>query len=163
MSVRSLGYDSDNLDRIICYFMRTILHLQASGVKDLPLENNLSEPWHTFLDTVMKIFLESPAPEIARLVLESEYVTALHHEQSEQISTELIMGFQLIKEFAWHIHYDKDYYSYFLSTENLWGNDAIQFATLTFYPNLPNDIKEKYHISELIQYVPKTMFQLNNY
>lgn len=25
MSVRSLGYDSDNLDQIICYFMRTII------------------------------------------------------------------------------------------------------------------------------------------
>lgn len=153
MSVRSLGYDSDRLDQIICYFMRTILHLQASGMKDLPLENNLSEPWNPFLDTVMRIFLESPSPEIARLILESEYISALH---CEQISTEIVMGFQLIKEFAWHIHYDKDYYSYFLSTENLWGNDAIEYATRTFYPNLPNDIKIKYHIFELIQHVPET-------
>lgn len=48
MSIRSLGYDSDNLDQIICYFMKTILHLQASGVENLPLENNLAEPWKKF-------------------------------------------------------------------------------------------------------------------
>ena len=48
MSVRSLGYDSDNLDQIICYFMKTILHLQASGIENLPLENNLAEPWKIF-------------------------------------------------------------------------------------------------------------------
>ena len=59
MSVRSLGYDSDNLDQIICCFMKTILHLQASGIENLPLENNLAEPWKKFLNIAMKIFMES--------------------------------------------------------------------------------------------------------
>lgn len=41
MSVRSLGYDNENLDKVFCYFMRVILHIQKSGVEDLSLENNL--------------------------------------------------------------------------------------------------------------------------
>ncbi len=39
MSVRSLGYDSEALDHIICYFMRTVLRLQKSGIENLPLKN----------------------------------------------------------------------------------------------------------------------------
>ena len=160
MSVRSLGYDSEHLDQIICYFMRTILHLQASGIENLPLENNLADPWNGFLDIAMETFLACPSPEIARLVLESEYDKVLH---CEQVSKEVIMGLQLIKEFTWHIHYDKDFYSYLLSTENIWGNCALEYAALTFYPNLPDNVKEKHHIFELIQHIPETMLRLNDY
>lgn len=64
MSVRSLGYDSDNLDKIFYYFMRVILHLQKTGVEDLPLENNLPSPYKPFLDTAMDIFLRAPLPEL---------------------------------------------------------------------------------------------------
>ena len=56
MSVRSHGYDNENLDKVFCYFMRVILHLQKSGVEDLPLENNLPSPYKSFLDTAMEIF-----------------------------------------------------------------------------------------------------------
>ena len=160
MSVRSLGYDSENLDQIVCYFMRTILHLQASGIENLPLENNLTEPWKSFLDTAMKIFLASPSPELSRLILEAEYDTALH---CGQISTEIVMGLRFIKEFTWHIHYDEDCYCYLLSTESLWGNTALEYAAFTFYPNLPEEIKAKYDIYSLIRYTPKEMFQLDNY
>lgn len=90
MSVRSLGYDSDNLDQIVCYFMKTILHLQTSGVENLPLENKLAEPWKAFLDTAMKIFLASPSPELSRLILEAEHNTIL---QKGQISKETVFGF----------------------------------------------------------------------
>lgn len=160
VSVRSLGYDSENLDRIICYFMRTVLHLQVSGVEDLPLENGLIEPWKTFLDKVMNIFLASTMPELSRLLLETEYDTAMHRVSN---SAEIILGLQLIKEFAWHIRYDEDYYCFLLSTDNIWGNTALEYASLTFYPNLPEDIKNKYHIAELIRYVPEHMFRLEDY
>ena len=36
-----------------------------------------------------------------------------------------LMSLRLIKELSWHIHYDKDFYGYLLSTENLWGNHNI--------------------------------------
>lgn len=108
----------------------------------------------------MEMFLDSPSPELARLILESEYDTILH---CEQISTEIVIGLQLIKELAWHIHYDEDCYRYLLSTENLWGNSALEYATRTFYPNLPENVKNKYDIISLIKYVPENMFRLDDY
>lgn len=160
MHIRSLGYDSKNLDSIICYFMRTVLQVQKFGVENLPLENTLDEPYKTFLDTAMQIFLASPVPELARLILEAEYDAVL---SGGQISTETAIGLQLMKEFTWHIHYGEDPYGYILSTENIWGNDTIEYASFTFYPNLPEDIKSKYHIQDLIQNIPEKMFRLEDY
>ncbi len=160
MSVRSLGYDNENLDKVFCYFMRVILHLQKSGVEDLPLENNLPVPYKTFLDTAMEIFLSSPLSELARLILESEYDAFL---SNNEITPEEILGLQVIKELTWHIHYDDDYYEYLLSIENIWGNAAGEYASLTFYPNLPEEIKCKYHIKELIGHIPSDRFQLDHY
>lgn len=160
MSVRSLGYDNENLDKVLCYFMRVILHLQKSGVEDLPLENNLPSPYKPFLDTAMEIFLKSPLPELARLILEAEYDAFL---SNKPVTLEEVLGLQIIKELAWHIHYDDDYYGYLFSTENIWGNAAVEYASLTFYPNLPEEVKCKYHVKELIGHIPPNMFQLDNY
>lgn len=161
MSVRSLGYDTENLDKIFCYFMRTILHLQKTGIENLPLKNNLPMPFQTFLDTAMRIFLSAGSPELARLILEAEYSVFI--AKNEEISVEITVGLQVIKELTWHIYYDRDYYGYLLSLENIWGNDAIAYAVRTFYPNLPEDIKDKYHINELIQEVPLNMFQSDDF
>ncbi|MCM1190736.1 MAG: hypothetical protein NC541_15785, partial [bacterium] len=160
MSVRSLGYDTDNIDQIVCYFMRTVLHLQTAGVENLPLKSNFAEPWNTFLAASMKVFLASPSPELARLILESEYDAAL---QQGPLTQETILGLLLIKEFAWHIHYDADYYSYLLSTDSLWGNRALKYAALTFYPNLPENIRKKYGIDALLRPIPKDMFRPDQY
>ena len=160
MSVRSLGYDSEALDHIICYFMRTVLRLQKSGIENLPLKNTLDEPYQAFLDTAISIFLDSPNPELARLILEAEYDAAI---SCGQISAETALGLQLIKEFTWHVHYDEDNYSYLLSTENIWGNTALEYANLTFYPNLPEEIKCKYRIHDLIAIIPEKMFRLDDY
>lgn len=160
MSIRSLGYDSEDLDQIVCYFMRTILQLQKFGIENLPLKNMLVEPYKTFLDTAMRVFLDSPCLELARLILEAEYDAVI---SSGQLSTETALGLQLIKEFTWHIHYDADYYSYLLSTENIWGNTALEYANLTFYPNLPEEIQRKHRIHDLIASIPEKMFRLDDY
>lgn len=131
MSVRSLGYDNENLDKVFCYFMRVILHLQKSGVEDLPLENNLPSPYKPFLETAMEIFLRSPSPELARLILEAEYDIFLSNKattSNKTITREEVLGLQIIKELAWHIHYDDDYYGYLLSIENIWGNAAVEYG-----------------------------------
>ncbi len=77
VSIKS-RYSNEVLDRIFRYFMRMILHLQESGIEQLPLENDFEEP-------------------------------------------------------------------------------------LTFYPNLPEEIKEKYQINDLIKYMPKEAFRLDDY
>ena len=160
MSVRSLDYDNDDLDKIFCYFMRVILHLQKSGVEDLPLENNLPSPYKLFLDTAMKIFLSATTPELARLLLETEYDALLSPRETTQ---EVVLGLHIIKELTWHIRYDNDYYGYLFSTENIWGNSAIEYASLTFYPNLTEEVKHKYCVEELIERIQSNMFQLDNY
>ncbi len=58
---------------------------------------------------------------------------------------------------------DVDYYGYLLSTENLWGNEVFEYASRTFYPNLPEEVKEKYRIHDLIKYIPKEAFKLDDY
>ena len=43
-------YGNEILDRIFHYFMRTALHLQNSGIEDLPLENDFEEPLKSYMD-----------------------------------------------------------------------------------------------------------------
>lgn len=160
MSIRSLGYDNEHLDQIVCYFMRTVLRLQRSGIKDLPLKNDLEEPYRSFLDTAMHLFFHSLRPELCHLLLDAEYDAFLN---KGVFSAEEILGLRVIKEFAGHIPYDEDYYGCLLSTESLWGNTALQYAAFTFYPNLPEEIKDKYHIHELIQHIPESKLRLDDY
>ncbi len=57
---------------------------------------------------------------------------------------------------------DVDYYRYLLSTENLWGNEVFEYASRTFYPNLPEEVKERYQIYDLIKYMPNEAFRLDD-
>lgn len=160
MSVRSLKRDNDTLDKIICYFMRTILHLQTAGVEHLPLAHSLKEPFGAFLDIAMEIFMQSPGPEIARMLLEAEYSAAASRGP---ITAQTALNLQMIKELAWHIHYDADIYSYLLTTENLWGNAACEYAAVTFYQNLPESVKEKYGIAEMIAQLPPALVRMDDF
>lgn len=160
MSVRSLGYDNDDLDDIIRYFMKTILNLQKTGIEKLPLENDFQEPLKSFLACAMQLLIDGQLPEISRIILDSEYDLILNHGK---LDIETIVNLKMIQELSWHIHFDDNYYDYILSTGNLWGNAALEYATLTFYPNLPAEIKEKHNIAELIKYVPKERFRLDDY
>lgn len=153
-------YKSEVLDRIFCYFMRTILHLQNSGIENLPLQNEFEEPFRSYMDVAIDLIMDGQPPEIANLIMDGEYAAIL---SGGRVSVEEAMGLRLIKELSWHIHYDKDYYGYLLSTENLWGNGVFEYAARTFYPNLPEEIKERYHIFELIKYMPQDAFRLDDF
>lgn len=160
MSIRTLGYDNENLDQIVCYFMRTILHLQKSGIENLPVEHSIPAPYASFLDTAMELFFHCLSPELCHLLLDVEYDTFL---SKGDFSKEEILGLRIIKELVGHIRYDEDYYGYLLSTEPLWGNQALEYAAFTFYPNLPENIKGKYHIYDFIEHTPESMFRLDDY
>ncbi len=159
MSIKS-RYSNEILDRIFCYFMRIVLHLQSSGIEKLPLENNFEEPLKSFIDIAVGLIIDGQPPEIASLILDAEYDAVLSRAT---VSVKTAMSLQLIKELSWHIHYDEDYYSYLLSTGNLWGNEVFEYASRTFYPNLPEEIKEKYQIHDLIKYIPKEVYRLDDY
>lgn len=160
MSVRSSGYDSEMSDEVLCYFMRTILHLQESGVERLPLENNLPEPVGSYMNIAIGLLIEGQPPETSRLILESEYDVLLNRIKAD---IETVLCLQMIRELSCHIHFDEDCYGYLLATANLWGNRALEYASLTFYPNLPAEIREKYGIEELIKYIPQERFRLDDY
>ena len=153
-------YSNEVLDRIFRYFMGIVLHLQNSGIEKLPLENDFEEPLKSFMDIAIDLIIEGQPPEIASLILDAEYDAIL---SGAAVSVATAMSLRLIKELSCHIHYDKDCYSYLLSTENLWGNAVFEYASRTFYPNLPEEIKEKYQIHDLIKYIPKEAFKLNDY
>ena len=159
MSIKS-RYSNEILDRIFCYFMRIVLHLQSSGIEKLPLENNFEEPLKSFIDIAVGLIIDGQPPEIASLILDAEYDAVLSRAT---VSVKTAMSLRLIKELSWHIHYDEDYYSYLLSTDNLWGNEVFEYASRTFYPNLPEEIKEKYQIHDLIKYIPKEVYRLDDY
>lgn len=159
VSIKS-RYSNAVLDRIFCYFMRMILHLQNSGIEKLPLKNDFEEPLKSFMDIAVDLMIDGQPAEIADLILSAEYDAIL---SSGQVSVKTALSMRLIKELSWHIHYDKDYYGYLLSTENLWGNGVFEYASYTFYPNLPEEIKERYQIHDLIRYIPTEAFKLDDY
>ena len=161
MSVRSSGYDSEALDRVFRYFMRTILRLQRSGVEELPVKNDLPGPYGEFLDTAMEIFLACEPPELARLLLEAEYGFAL---KREGLTREEILGLRTIVELTWHIRYDGDCCQYLLETQNIWGNTALEYVALTFYPNLPEEARAQYFPEkELYERIPPQALRLDDY
>lgn len=134
-------YSNEVLDSIFRYFMRVVLHLQNSGIEKLPLENDFEEPLKSFIDVAVDLIIDGQPPEISDLILNAEYDAVL---SGGRVSVKTAMNLRLIKELSWHIHYNEDYYGYLLSTENLWGNEVIEYASRTFYPNLPKEVKEKY-------------------
>ena len=158
-SIRS-RYSKEILNKICCYFMRTVLHLQNSGIEKLPLENDFEEPIKSFMDVAVDLIIHGQPPEIASPILDAEYDAIL---SGAAVSVKTAMSLRLIKELSWHIHYDEDYYGYLLSTVNLWGNEVFEYASRTFYPNLPEEIKERYQINDLIKYIPKEIFRLEDY
>lgn len=153
-------YSTEILDRIFCYFMRMVLHLQDSGIEKLPLENDFQEPLKSFMDIAVDLVIDGQPAEIADLILNAEYDAIL---SGGKVSADIAMSLRLAKELSWHIHYDMDYYGYLLSTVNLWGNEVFEYASRTFYPNLPEDIKGKYQIHDLIKYMPEEAFRLDDY
>ncbi len=106
------------------------------------------------------MIIDGQPPEIASLILDAEYDAIL---SGAIVNAKTALSLRLIKELSWHIHYDKDYYGYLLFTENLWGNEVSEYASRTFYPNLPEEVKEKYRLHDLIKYMPKEAFRLNDY
>ena len=159
MSIKS-RYNNGVLDRIFRYFMRMVLHLQNSGIEKLPLENDFEEPLKSFIDIAVDLIIDGQPLEIASLILDAEYDAIL---SGTSVSVKTAISMRLIKELSWHIHYDEDYYGYLLSTENLWGNEVSEYACRTFYPNIPEEIKERYQIHDLIKYMPKEAFRLDDY
>ena len=160
MSVRSMGRDSPELDEIVCYFMRTILHLQKNGLLDLPLEEHLNEPYHSFLGKCMDIFCRSLAPELSRLLLDAEHDALL---SQGPLTAAPAPGLRPHHELCWHIYYDEDPYTYLDTTQELWGQKAMEYSWRTYYPNLPKETIKKLHLEDELAAFPEELRHPDNY
>ncbi len=153
-------YVDATVEKLIIYFMKTILRLQESGIERLPLENKFSEPIKGFLDLAMELMIGGEPEETAELALKSEYDFILKNFDCD---VRTILCLNIIQKLSCHIHYDKDYYGYILSIGNLWGNSVFVYASQTFYINMPEECKEKYSINDLIKYIPKELLRPDDY
>lgn len=151
------------LDQIFIYFMRTMLHLYQSGIERLPLENPLErEPLRSFLDAAMNVVLNCLPPQLGRMVLESEREAIL---SQGPVTAEDALRLRFIQELALSLQ-NRDFerfYDLFLSSQEWWGEPAMEYAALTFYPNLPADVREKYHIENPIEDMKPEMLRPDDY
>ena len=139
------------LDLIFIYFMRTMLHLYKSGIEQLPLPNPLDrEPLRSFLDEAMDAVLDCLPPDLGRMVLESKREAIL---SQGPLTAEDALRLRFIQELALSLQgRDFDlFYDLFLSSQEWWGVPAMEYAALTFYPNLPPEVREKYRIENPIE------------
>jgi len=153
-------YSNPILDEVVCYFMKTILQLQENGIENLPLRHSFTEPIKNYLELAIELLMDGQPLEVSELILCAEYDVIL---KRDDVDVQTLLNLQMIQELSSHIHYDDDYYGYILSTGNLWGNKVWEYASRTFYPNLPEEVKERYQINDLIKYMPQEMFRLNDY
>ena len=151
------------LDQIFIYFMRTMLHLYQSGIERLPLENPLErEPLRSFLNEAMNTVLNCLPPQLGRMVLESEREAIL---SQGPVTPEDALRLRFIQELALSLQ-NRDFelfYDLFLSSQEWWGEPAMEYAALTFYPNLPEEVRQKYHIENPIEEMRPEMLRLNDY
>ena len=162
MSVRSQLRDHPELDKIVCYFMRTVLHIEKRGLLDLPLENPLEEPYKSFLDRCMEIFCECLVPEVSQLLLDAEYDALL---SQGPLTAEQTLCLRTIKELCWHIYYDREDGPYaYLEHLVGFGRQSNEYAWRTYYPNLSEDVRKALHVDgEILAAMPREMLRLEDY
>lgn len=154
-------FGSDELDRIFIYFMRTILRMEKKGITALPVENDLrAEPSRSYLDLAVRMITDAQPPEVARMILESQYDFIV---SNSQLTEAVAMQMLLIEELSLHVHYDKDPSAFLLSTGNLWGNAANEFACRTFYPNFSGEWQREHYVFEVMQNIPEGMLRRDDY
>ncbi len=153
-------YSNPVLDEIVCYFMKTILQLQKSGIENLPVKHSFTEPIKNYIELAIELMMDGQPKEISELILHAEYDVIL---KQGDVDMKTLLNLRIIQELSSHIHYDDDYYGYILSTGNLWGNKVLEYASRTFYPNLPEEVKEKYQINDFIKYMSPEMFRFHDY
>lgn len=163
MSIRGRLCSTPDLDQIVCYFMRTVLHIEKNGLSDLPLENTVErEPYRSFLDRCMEIFCECCPPELSQLLLDAEYDALL---SQGPLAAEQTLCLRAIKELCWHIYYDQEGGPYrYLDTLVGLGRHSNEYAWRTYYPNLPEEVRKALHVDEeALAMVPQEMLRLDDY
>lgn len=159
MNVRK-DYGSKELDKLFVYFMKTILRVQKRGWMQIPIDMSFGEPVDGFLKTAVGLMEDAYTPNLFAFVLQVERAhIAAHHTLTKEQITLLVM----IETLSMHIRFDETPSEFMLGDiEGLWYNNvpypgeisAGEYATKTFYPNLPEDVQKKHRLDELLRTVP---------
>ena len=104
--------------------------------------------------------MEGELETVTDLIMRTEYD---HILKKYDCDIQVMLCLNVIRTLSYHIHYDTDYYHYILSLENIWGNNVFEYASKTFYINIPDEYRDKYKINELIKHIPFEMMQPHNY
>lgn len=154
-------FGSENLDKILRYFMRTVIRMEKSGMLSLPVENDLKgEPLRSYLELCMRFVTDAQPEEVSRPILESQYDFILNNSK---LPPETALEMWICRELSLHIHYDRDPYEFIFHTGNLWGDLANEFACRTFYPNMPAEMQEKYGVDEIVKHIPEGLLRPEDY
>lgn len=154
-------FGSENLDKIFRYFMRTILHIEKTGILALPVENDLAgEAQRSYLDLALRMITDAQPEEVARPILESQYNFILNNTS---LPPEAAMEMWFIRELSLHIHYDKDPSEFLLRSGNLWGRLAEEFACRTFYPNFDEEWQKMHYVDDVMAHIPKELLRPEDY
>lgn len=154
-------FGSGNIDKILRYFMRTVIRMEKAGMLALPAENDVEgEPLRSYLELCMRFVTDAQPEEVARPILESQYDFIL---ANSKLSKETALEMWLARELSLHIHYDKEPYEFLFHTGNLWGQEAEEFACRTFYPNMPEGMREKYGVDEVLGHIPEGFLRPEDY
>ena len=151
------------LDQIFIYFMRTALRIQKEGIVRLPLPNPLErEPLRCFLDDAVNALLNCLPPQLGRMVLESQREALL---SQGPLTAEDVLRLRFIQELALSLQGRdmEDFYSLFLSTQEWWGQAAMEYAALTFYPKLSPEVRERHCVENPIETMAPERLQPDHY
>lgn len=152
---------SANTDKLLIYFMRTVMRIEKSGMLALPVKNDLDcEPLRSYLELCMRFITDAQPEEVSRPILESQYDFILGNS-TPSAGTALDMW--LARELSLHVHYDSDPYEFIFHTGNLWGDKASEFACRTFYPNMPKELQDKYGVTEVLSHIPDGFLRPEDY
>ena len=157
MSTIKQRYSNEVLDEIICYFMKTILRLQNSGIEKLPIENHFMQPVKSYLKLAVELIIDGQPVEISELILDTEYDAIL---VGGGVDTKTLLVLRMIGELSKHIHYDDDYSSKEVAVYNVRYYDwLLKMKTIPLEDKNIGDLDA----SNITYYISDNPWDLKNY
>lgn len=160
MRILREDYGNEDIDELLCYFMKTVLRIQKYGGARIPIDVTFQEPINTYLEIAINLMEYAQPIEITELVLQIEYEQIFLNYKLTKTQITLLV---LIKELSKHIRFDENRTDFLLSTSNIWNHKANTYATKTLYCNLPLEIQKREGLDSILKNIPKSFLEPNNF
>ena len=151
--------NKENLDLIFCFYMKSFLRKNKYGVDGLKADvENLDQCVISFIACGIDLIKNGYSPLEIDFILECEMLKIRNQEKKNY---DIIYQLTLAKRLS--VYLQKEDIGSFLEFENLFGVHTREYLCLTFIPNLPLAVQEKYELGLFIENIPFDKLQLNNY